>query len=254
MYNSIYDFCKVKTKGAPYNSKTENPPRVKWILNKLDQLNITYELDKFENEYKDTFYNIYLKGSSSYGIMAHHDIVNPNSDNANDNSASVINLIAYKSKNPEINAFITDGEEPPIMGAGSRRVAKLIKRGYFGSIKSVLNLELTGFGGKNFFLGNYTGPLQSKIIDLFNPPVVDTPPSDTDMLRERGIDSTVIVTMNKKKDKIKDDDFWADDYWADLDLDLIPLFYCHYTKDSLSTINTDDMRTFTEQILPKILK
>ena len=105
MYNSIYDFCKVKTfGGATKNLKYGDnpPPRVQWIINKLNTLNISYDLDKFLEEGSDNnfLYNIYLKGSSSYGIMAHHDILNPNSDNANDNSASVINLISYKSKNP----------------------------------------------------------------------------------------------------------------------------------------------------------
>ena len=60
----------------------------------------------------NNFYNIMLMGSSDKFVVAHHDIVNPASDNANDNSCSVINALTIKKLRPEINVVILDGEEP----------------------------------------------------------------------------------------------------------------------------------------------
>ena len=110
----------------------------------------TEELKELVGEIKEpinNFYNIILSGNSDKFVVAHHDIVNPNSDNANDNSCSVINALAIKKLRPEVNVVILDGEEPG--GIGSTRLAERIKNGDF-RCRWVLNLELTGKGGKNF--------------------------------------------------------------------------------------------------------
>ena len=74
-------------------------------------------------------------------VVAHHDIVNPGIDNANDNSASVINAIMVKKLMPNIHVVILDGEE--VGGLGSQRVSEQINDGYYGDIEWVLNFELT---------------------------------------------------------------------------------------------------------------
>jgi len=136
IYNKINDFCKVKNLGScRLNGKTPTP-RVQFLINLLKSENIDYQLDEFGSD-ENKYYNIIMKGSSSQMIMAHHDIVNPNSDNANDNSASVINVIATKKLRPNVNAVIVDGEE--IGGIGSTRVAEQINNGDFGQIDCVLN-------------------------------------------------------------------------------------------------------------------
>ena len=153
MYQKIYDLCKVKNSGSVYKNGLEQTPRVKWIINVLRTNNIDYIIDEFNLSEDTKCWNIILPGSSKMSVCAHHDIVNPNSDNANDNSASVINAIMTHVLNPSITAFIVDGEE--FGGVGSQRVSEKINSGEYGEIDFVLNYELTGKGGTDFFIGNY---------------------------------------------------------------------------------------------------
>ena len=161
MYNKIYDFCKVRNLGGIYKNTSDKPqPRVLFLLDLLESEGIEYTLDKFDFN-SGIGYNIILKGDSTNMVVAHHDIVNPNIDNANDNSASVINAIMIKKLRPNMNVVILDGEESG--GIGSQRVSEQINDGYFGEIDWVLNLELTGKGGKYFFIGDYPGKLTDHI-------------------------------------------------------------------------------------------
>jgi len=290
MYNSIFDFCAVKnTGGAHRNGDKELPNRVKFLISLIEKLNLKYDLDTFPEErhsyFKDdpdferffrgkkswwnqekeiqkeignNFHNIYLPGSSPYMIIAHHDIVNPSADNANDNSASVINCLAYKLINPSINVVITDGEEPPSGGAGAKQLSKKIKEDYFGNITGVLNLELTGVGGENFFIGNYPGNLYNKLIDIFDPIVVDTPFNDSATLRSNGIDSVVVTTVPIiKKEDIKHKGYGFRPINREIDLgenemDFSILYRSHTKEDSVDKISIEDMKSFVEKILTKI--
>jgi hypothetical protein len=103
MYNKIYDFCKVRNVGGIHSNDPENPtPRVIFLMELLDSEGIEYELDKFPtkggwfSKEEGVGYNLILKGTSNRMVVAHHDVNNPNIDNANDNSASVINAIMVK--------------------------------------------------------------------------------------------------------------------------------------------------------------
>jgi hypothetical protein len=255
MYNKIYDFCKVRNIGNVYQNETDSlTPRVQFLLNLLESEGITYELDNFnlksgwiKKKLKSQFgHNIILKGSSNKMVVAHHDVSNPNIDNANDNSASVINAIMLKKILPEINVVILDGEE--VGGLGSQRCSELINDGYFGEIDWVLNLELTGKGGKHFFIGNYPGKLYDHIKSIFNCPVYQTPFNDSVVFRKNGIDSVVINPLppiNEGKSPIT----WSEGVFLDHTL----LFNCHSEKDSIDSIDVKDMQEFVEQVLVKIL-
>lgn len=246
MYSKIYDFCKVRNEGSiHYNDPKIPTNRVIFLLELLKSESIDYELDIFP--YSDTSaYNIILKGTSNKMVVAHHDIVNPRTDNANDNSASVINAIMIKKLRPDMNVVILDAEE--VGGYGSKRVSEQIKSGYFGNIDWVLNLELTGRGGKSFFIGNYPGRLQNHIVKLFNCPIVDTPFNDSVIFRKNGIDSCVInplpILENGKESHIK---------FGDNFLDYSLLFNCHTNKDSIETIDVSDMKEFVEDVVLKII-
>ena len=243
IYEKIYDFCKVKNLGSVFKNTDSPTPRVKFLLNLLEEEGIIYELDKFTND-EVTCYNIILKGDSDKMLVAHHDIVNPNVDNANDNSASVINAIALKKMSPHIHVVLLDGEE--FGGYGSQRVSEQILEGEFGEISYVLNLELTGRGGKRFFIGNYPGPLYDQIKSQFNPPTFNTPFNDSVIFRRNGIDSCVInplpTTLNEGLE-------W--DSTTKLDVSII--YYCHSEKDTVELISTKEMQEFTEEIVHKIL-
>lgn len=245
MYQKIYEFCKVKNNGTAYKNGNTIPPRVNWIIGFLKVNNINYILDEFKMDFDNTCYNIILQGTSKIAVCAHHDIVNPNSDNANDNSCSVINAIMTKILNPSITVFIVDGEE--IGGIGSNRVAKNIKEGKYGNIESVLNYELTGKGGESFFIGNYPGSLQTRILEKFDCPIFNTPFNDSVIFRKNGIDSCVInpLPIIDKETAIK---------WKDLGyLDVSMLYNCHSNVDSVDSISTEDMKSFVENIALKIL-
>lgn len=198
------------------------------------------KLERSENFY----FNIMLKGNSDKFVVAHHDIVNPASDNANDNSCSVINALMIKKLRPEVNVVILDGEE--FGGIGSEQLSKRIKDGDF-PCKWVLNLELTGRGGKNFFVGAMGTPLTEWIANRFECPIVNVPFNDSVIFRKYGINSTVInplpITEEKGPIVNKDGQYLA----------FKMLFNCHSDKDSVDTIDPRDMEEFVNEICLKII-
>ena len=245
MYNKIYDFCKVRNFGTVYSNGDKPTPRVQFLMQLLESEGINYELDTYQSR-GNTCFNLILKGNSDRMVVAHHDIVNPNIDNANDNSASVINAIMIKKLMPHINVVLLDGEE--CGGLGSQRVSEQINEGYFNTIDWVLNLELTGKGGKYFFIGNYPGKLSDHIKSIFDCPITNTPYNDSVTFRKNGIDSVVInpiPPLNEGKSSVK----WDNDTYLDFSM----LYNCHSSKDTIDTIDINDMKEFTEDVVLKIL-
>jgi len=224
-------------------------PRVNFITDLLDKNGINYELDVFSGKSflggENNCYNIIMKGDSDKMVVAHHDIVNPNIDNANDNSASVINAISLKMIRPDINVVILDGEE--VGGLGSQRVSDQINDGYFGDIDWVLNLELSGKGGEYFFIGDYPGKLSEHILSIFDCPVSSTPYNDSVTFRKNGIDSVVINPLPpvlEGKSNIS--------YRGEF-LDYKILYRCHGKEDTIDNIDIVDMKNFVDKVLLKIV-
>lgn len=246
MYNKIYDFCKVRNLGGVYSNGDKPTPRVEFLIQLLESEGIDYELDTYQSR-GNTCFNIILKGDSDRMVVAHHDIVNPNIDNANDNSASVINAIMIKKLMPHINVVILDGEE--CGGLGSQRVSDQINEGYFNNIEWVLNLELTGKGGKYFFIGNYPGKLSDHIKSIFDCPITNTPYNDSVTFRKNGIDSVVINPIPPLNEGKTSSVKWNDTTYLDFSM----LYNCHSSKDTIDTIDINDMKEFTENVVLKIL-
>jgi len=246
MYNKIYDFCKVRNFGGTYSNSNEPTPRVQFLMQLLESEGINYELDTYQSR-GNTCYNLILKGDSDRMVVAHHDIVNPNIDNANDNSASVINAIMIKKIMPNINVVLLDGEE--CGGLGSQRVSDQINEGYFGTIDWVLNLELTGKGGKYFFIGNYPGKLSNHIKSIFDCPITNTPYNDSVTFRRNGIDSVVINPIPPLNEGKTSCVKWNDNTYLDFSM----LYNCHSSKDTIDTIDINDMKDFVEDVVLKIL-
>jgi len=235
IYNKIYDFCKIRNFGGALQNGLDITPRLNFIIGLISGLNIKYELIKFSTtRYPNNhFYNIYIRGDSDLMVIAHHDVLNHDSDNANDNSASIINCISLKLLNPSINIAIIDGEEPPCMGLGSDKLSQDILSGYFGNIRHVLNLELTGKGGETFFVGDLGSDLEKKLIEKFDPFVIIPPFNDSYNLLRYGIDSTVITTIPLANE------------CADYSI----MHKIHSKSDSVDSISVNDMKIFTEKIL-----
>ena len=280
IYNKITEFCKVRNNGNCFKNGIEPTPRVKFLIELIESEGIEYELDIFEEkreprksfitkykpyrgarwlqdeedieeEPKNLFYNIIMKGSSNKMIIAHHDVNNHTIDNANDNSASCINVIAAKKLKPDVNAVLVDGEE--FGGIGSNHLAKQIISNKFGDIEWVLNLELSGKGGEYFFIGEYPGPLYDKIKQMFDCPTTRTPFNDSVTLRKYGIDSTVInpaPPINGKKSDLKFPASGDDGVYLDFSI----VFNCHRPSDNLSSISSTDMKDFVEKVVIKILR
>lgn len=241
MYNEIYGLCKIRNEGGSLKNGLDSyPPRFQFIIDLLESNGLKYEVIKFKNErYPLTFfYNVYLKGSGSKMAIAHHDVYNFRSDNANDNSASIINCLVLKKMIPSLNIAIIDGEEPPCMGIGSQKLADDINDGYFGDIEYVLNLELTGKGGESFFVGKIGSKLEKKIIEMFDPFVTNVPFNDSYVLLQNGIDSAVVTTLPI----------------VDGEEDYSVMYKIHTMADSAESISVDDMKLFVENVAYKLLK
>jgi hypothetical protein len=241
---SLAPFCQEKNLGNATLNTEEPTPRVKFLLSLLDELEISYELDTFIVR-ETPFHNIILRGTSNRMVIAHHDIVNPDSDNANDNSASVINAIYLKSLVPELNVVLTDGEEVGFVGAN--HLSKQILCGDFGDIEWVLNIELSGSGGKNFMIGTHQGKLTEHILGIFDAPVVQTPPSDCYAISRYGIDTNVInplpMLLEGESGIKQGDSFLDNSSW----------YLCHSKADSLDKVSLKDMNEFVTEVLYPIV-
>lgn len=253
MYTKINDFCKVRNKGNCFANGETPSERVLFLIDLLESESIPYELDTFSSgRENNNMFNIYLIGTSDKFVVAHHDIVNKFTDNANDNSASVINAIMVKKLKPDTNVALLDGEE--FGGLGSQRLSELILANRFGDISWVLNLELTGCGGENFFIGNYPGILSDHIKSLFDCPVLNTPFNDSVIFRRNGIDSVVINPAPILREASVNDMLDSDNLiYKGSVLSTKLLWNCHSAGDSLSTISVNDMKAFVEKVVIPIL-
>ena len=258
IYNQIYDFCKVRNLGSVFENTDVPTPRVEFLLELLEKEGVSYEIDRYKKtfnfleEQTDVWcYNIILRGNSDKMLVAHHDVANHEIDNANDNSASVINAIALKKMLPNIHVVLLDGEE--FGGIGAQRVSEQINKGDFGDISFVLNLELSGKGGKQFFVGDvgeFPSILHEKIKSQFPCPTVSTPFNDSVVFRRNGIDSCVINPLPST------DNIWplSRAIFEGRQLDMSMLYHCHTPKDTIDTIDPNDMKEFTEEVVFKILE
>jgi hypothetical protein len=234
IYNEIYNFCKVRDEDRRKYSN-----RAKFLVDLLTRLGIEHKVVRTKSlRYNKYFYNIYCFGNSNKFLSAHYDVVDIHVDNANDNSASVINCIAYKLKNPSINLLILDGEEPPFMGSGSTYAAKYLK---FNNIpvKWIFNLELTG-SGDHFFIDNADTQLSRCIQQKFPDVIVTgTPFNDAMIFRQFGFQSNVTTTVNLLEDGKPD---------------MQVLYHSHSIRDSVDKMSIEAMKNFVENVVDVIVK
>lgn len=157
-----------------------------------------------ENEIEGLFFynlNLYFDAGFEDTVVftAHHDINNPTSDNCQDNSASVINLLELANRIIESgkdsltsNVLIsfTDAEE--FGGKGAARLGDQINEGVYGNVKYCVNSELTALGGSLWMESGLNGheTIKSKLEDLdLEIEYKHTPFNDSVILRYKGIES-----------------------------------------------------------------
>jgi hypothetical protein len=204
--------------------------RFYWIKNTLKENHIPFEEQNF-----DIYTNIICKGSSTIWASAHFDTIDIKHC-ANDNSASIINLIHLKKILPELNVVFLDAEEPPMMGKGSESFSRYVKEHNIGC-SFVLNLELTGYGNC-ICLGSRGGESKKRLEkSLDNFPdfylsEVDTPFSDTDIFLRNGLDSTLIMLLPMKNNRLMEE----------------CMYHCHTSKDTYDKMDFDIMNRFVNKL------
>lgn len=155
--------------------------RVAYIMHQLDAHKIAYTLDKFqpipttpdaeENKFAEANVIVEFKGlseNSTTVFTAHHDVNNVESENCQDNTASVANLLdlcVRLSKNqPKNNVVIcfNDSEEKVSMTtSGAARMAKQIVEKKYGNVTKIFVLELTA-NGRNYWMSYNSSQMANK--------------------------------------------------------------------------------------------
>ncbi len=265
-YQYLQEFSQIRSRSSFQRESNPKTPRVEYIIEQLKNLEVEFQEDEFLiNQNSDSKYiNIYVKFQSTNPenketilFVAHHDIANPNSQNCQDNSASVCNLLELCSilKEKELSKNIvicfTDGEEPASFNSGAGKIGRMHqnKEYPFENVLYAINLELTG-AGKRIWADFYTaanqfrdskliGVVANKIENVFQ---VNTPFSDSYTFRHYGIDSVCIGLFNE---------FDVESYsnrkypptWA----------LCHKTDDTIDKISEEDMNYFVNEILLRFI-
>jgi hypothetical protein len=244
----LEDFCMVKAHGTWYENTDEMPPRVGFICDLLTERGITFIIDKWKAINGTPLYNVYVPGTSKLMVIAHHDINNKNSQNANDNSASVINAIYLKEILPQATIAFTDGEE--FGGIGAQRLADKINDGSISGIEAVLNLELTGRGGKNFMIGrgrSEENNLRDWVASEYACPIVNVPFNDSYILENNGINSCVINPLPTLTEPDLSSRPLLEHNGHKLDSSI--LYLCHSKEDTWDKCNFDEMTEFVSDVL-----
>lgn len=238
--------------------------RACFIINALNEIGVPYTLDIFSeggvslnpDEYNGAkLVNIIVKFESTSGkpavvFCAHHDISNPKSQNCQDNSASVCNLLHLAAKikakgqdltRPVIIVF-TDKEE--FGGVGAHRMSMRLLAGDFGPIDYVINLELTGLGtglwldtDNSSYRSVEATPLVQKFNELIgkeNYHNVSTPFSDAVIFRGNGLDCLCIGILPNEQLVVggRKETWWL----------------CHSMEDTIEKTDEIDMAIFVEKL------
>lgn len=262
-YEILEGLCQAKNVSSSAKGKVEPlTPRANYIVDNILDMNLYESANVVMDVYNDSvdatgtlFYlNIELTfGEGDTGVMfiAHHDVNNPNSENCQDNSASVANLLSLaqhlseNTPNKRVHIVFTDCEE--FGGEGAFRLAQRINEGVFGEIEYVVNLELTA-NGRNLWNDSNIFPEgfeSANLLDKLNENgefyIATTPFNDSVVLRNQGIDSICIGSLT-------DDDMQQVigrgycSTWA----------VCHKMNDEFQQANSEDMDNFVEFLITLI--
>jgi hypothetical protein len=260
-YNILKEFCKVRNTQNS-NKGFDNPytNRLNFIVDTILDLQLlkkgfTLNVDKFENTSNKakSFANIELSLNNGFEnsvmFVAHHDVNNINSDNCQDNSASITNLLSLaehlteNSVDKNVHIVFTDCEEYGKKGA--IRLSERIKNFKFGNVESIVNLELTA-NGRNFWKDTLNfkkeSLLSQKLSAYENFLEVKTPPNDSITFRENDIDSVCIGIVNDEDIlQIKEKNFCKT--WS----------LCHRLEDTFeNNANSEDMDYFVQILIKTI--
>jgi len=265
-YDHLYNMCKHIRNTSNSGSGYINPitPRLEYIMQSLASMGISFELDIFEahngklEHRSNKLANVIVqfKRPDNYDdgtcvvFSAHHDIANPNSENCQDNTASVCNLLELCSllyntpkENLKSNVMIafTDCEE--IGGRGMNRLLEQVENDVYDYPESMYALELTANGDKYWIQGTEVN--DSLFLDLQESmlegelTVVGTPYNESVNARRKGLDACCIGILSESElEEVN-----AKGYCSTWGL-------CHSPTDTFeNSANMNDMKHFNETLL-----
>jgi len=236
--------------------------RVKYICHTLTKMNVPFENDMFNAENPDKlnmdkpkYVNVYvsfkaeIKTDETIIFLAHHDIANIDSENCQDNTASVCNLLHLCGilKNTKLtkNVLIafTDAEEiVSFHSCGAKRLAILSHLGFFGNVTKAINLELTANGTELWVSSDDSKKLMYEIQTNHNARRVKTPYNDSVVLEANKMNSVCIGTLTTKEMQVALQRNFC--YTWSL---------CHKKEDTFDKANAMDMQNFVEYVLMKMI-
>lgn len=263
-YEHLYNMCKHVRNKSHSGSGYINPitPRLEYIMQSLGAMGINWNIRFLDANNKvltsggRKLANIVVefKSESHYAstivFSAHHDIANPNSENCQDNTASVCNLIElcsllqntpseYLTHNVVI-AF-TDCEE--IGGKGMNKLVEEIKDDVYGEVELMYALELTACGDKYWIQGaEYDTELFQLLENNINDgelTKVNTPYNESVNARRNMLDACCIGILTEDElESVNSRGYCGT--WG----------LCHSTEDTFEkSANMNDMKRFNETLL-----
>tara|TARA_Y100000389_G_scaffold105415_1_gene102309 strand:- start:1143 stop:2006 length:864 start_codon:yes stop_codon:yes gene_type:complete len=267
-YDHLRNMCKSVRNESSSGSGFINPitPRLEYIMKSLASMGISYELDVFEahngelSNKSNKLANVIVNFESEINnidttiFSAHHDIANPKSENCQDNTASVCNLLELCSllqntpkENLKENVIIafTDCEE--VGGRGMTRLVKNIKE-YEEQSVMIYSLELSA-NGRNYWIEGvdednemFTTLQDSMLEGELN--VVSTPYNESMNARRAGLEACCIgILSDTDMEAVKSQGYCGT--WG----------LCHSFNDTFErSANMEDMKHFNETLLRIVTK
>lgn len=163
-------------------------------------------------------------GNGPYWISAHWDIVNPDSENANDNSAACIACLELVRRNPWLSCVIFDHEEVGGLGALSWAQSG-------PDVEWIINLELAGEGGDHWLVGYCDSEIGEAVERLSSAPRVKVPFNDSVVLRRKGLNACLVQPCPVHEDGSPDLSNWS---------------RCHSTRDTVRALPVGDLELFID--------
>ena len=263
-YDHLYNMCKHVRNKSHSGSGYINPitPRLEYIMQSLGAMGIDWKisfLDAHNNVLTSSgkkLANIIVefKSDMNYAstvvFSAHHDIANPSSENCQDNTASVCNLIELcsllqntPSEDLAHNVVIafTDCEE--IGGKGMNKLVEEIKEGIYGDVELMYALELTACGDKYWIQGAED---DTELFKLLEDSIkdgeltkVNTPYNESVNARRNMLDACCIGTLTEGElESVNSRGYCGT--WG----------LCHSKEDTFEkSANMNDMKHFNETLL-----
>jgi acetylornithine deacetylase/succinyl-diaminopimelate desuccinylase-like protein len=267
-YDHLYNMCKHVRNSSNSGSGYMNPitPRLEYIMQSLASMGISFELDIFEahngklEHSSNKLANVVVHFESEINnidttiFSAHHDIANPKSENCQDNTASVCNLLELCSllyntpkENLKENVIIvfTDCEE--VGGRGMTRLVENIKK-YEEQSVMIYSLELSA-NGRNYWIEGvdednemFTTLQNSMLEGELN--VVGTPYNESMNARRAGLEACCIgILSDTDMEEVKNRGYCG--AWG----------LCHSFEDTFErSANMEDMKHFNETLLRIVTK